>query len=81
MSPYLFISELEQRGHGVGAGGEDEDEGGAAVAVDEGFAQVKGRRFDEGATQTVGNKLLYHGNDLGDRKCKDERYMHIKSTT
>ncbi|TNN79447.1 hypothetical protein EYF80_010261 [Liparis tanakae] len=66
VSLYLFISKLKQRGHGVGAGGEDEDEGGAAVAVNEGRAQIEGRRFDEGTTQTVGNKFLHHGNNLGD---------------
>lgn len=70
MSSYLFISKFEQRGHGVWAGGEDEDEGGAAVAIDEGFAQVKGRRFDERTTQTAGNKLLYHGNHLEDELMK-----------
>lgn len=63
---YLFIPKLQQVSHGVGAWGEDEDEGGRAVAVSEGLPQVEGWSFDKGTTQSVGNELLYHGNNLED---------------
>ena len=76
---YLLFPKLEQGSHGVRARGEDEDEGGAAVAVCEGLAQVKWRNLDELLAQTPQHKLLDHGDNLRRRGWSGEdEYIKMK---
>lgn len=63
----LLHGELDQPGHGVGAGRQDEDERRAAVAVVVGLLQVEGRRLDV---------LLAH---LGDHVLLDQRDQLVRT--
>ena len=49
----FILGKLEQRHGGVGARGEDKDEGGAAVRVRVGTREIKGGRLNEALPQLV----------------------------
>ena len=54
----------ELTGHGVGAGGQDEDQRDGAVGVQVAPAEVEGRRLDELLAQVAGDVLSDGGQDL-----------------
>ena len=60
----LLLCELEQRGHRVGAGREDENEGRQARGVAVRSRQVERRRLDVVGAQVVHDELLTRRGDV-----------------
>ena len=64
----LVLRKLQQAHGGVGAGGQDEDEGGAVVGVVVGLGQVEGRWLHKLLTQLLHHKVCERQYNLFNRK-------------